>query len=237
MNQGPRAGQIVAVFGLSADPPTGEGGHAGIVRWCASELTVPARRGEPDSGLRRVDEVWVLPVYRHIFRAKTGMTAYEHRLAMARLAFTDLEGARVPVRVLETERELQQAAAQASRPPPTTRIGTYDVMRRLMRDSPSTRFVLVLGADTYADLRAGKWAHSIELQDLVEVVALPRVGLPFAGTVPTPPNLDPVSSSLARSSTDLAYLRRALQPQVLDYILEHRLYTVGQRVAPARGEA
>jgi nicotinic acid mononucleotide adenylyltransferase len=156
---------------------------------------------------------------------------------MARLAFGDLEGARVPVRVLETERELHQAAAQSGHRAEVARIGTYEVMRRLMHQSPGNRFILVLGADTYADLRAGKWAHSSELLELVEVVALPRVGVPFAGTVPTPPNLDPVSSSLARASTDLGYLRRALQPQVLDYILEHRLYTVGQRVAPARGEA
>jgi len=227
--------QVVAVFGLSADPPTGEGGHAGIVRWCASELSVPVRRDDPASARRGVDEVWVLPVYRHIFRQKTEMTPYEHRLAMARLAFTDLEGTRARVRVLETERDIHEAAARRGHA--SVRLGTYDVLRRLMRQAPETRFVLVLGADTHADLRAGKWAHAAELLELVEVVALPRAGVPFAGTVESPPSLHAVSSSLARSSTDLAYLRRALQPQVLDYILEHRLYAVGQRVAAARGEA
>jgi len=42
----------VCLFGLSADPPTGQGGHLGIVQHLAS---------------MGFDEVRVLPVYRHMF--------------------------------------------------------------------------------------------------------------------------------------------------------------------------
>lgn len=44
----------VCLFGLSADPPTGEGGHLGIVTHLSSTMDL-------------FDEVRVLPVYRHMF--------------------------------------------------------------------------------------------------------------------------------------------------------------------------
>ena len=43
----------VCLFGLSADPPTGHGGHLGIVAHLAS--------------MEMFDEVRVIPVYRHMF--------------------------------------------------------------------------------------------------------------------------------------------------------------------------
>ncbi len=43
----------VCLFGLSADPPTGSGGHLGIVAHLAS--------------MEMFDQVRVLPVYSHMF--------------------------------------------------------------------------------------------------------------------------------------------------------------------------
>ena len=43
----------VCLFGTSADPPTGRGGHMGIVQYLAS--------------LDDFDEVRILPVYSHMF--------------------------------------------------------------------------------------------------------------------------------------------------------------------------
>ncbi len=219
--------RLVALFGLSADPPTGRGGHLGIVRWCAGELRVPSARGSKRR--RGVDEVWVLPVYRHIYGAKREMTPYGHRLAMAHLQFDGLD-TRVPVRVVEAERETYEDAVAAARTrgedPAGVRVGTYDVVRHLEAASPGTRFVLVLGADTWADLRSGKWRHAAELSGMVDVVALPRPGV-GGGNVESAPPLDDVSSSLARTTTDLEVLRRILAPKVLEYVLAHRLYAVG----------
>ena len=66
-------GTRVCVYGLSANPPTGEGGHATIV-----------------AHLRRMfDEVWVLPVYRHAFESKSNLAPYDHRVRMCELAFDD----------------------------------------------------------------------------------------------------------------------------------------------------
>ena len=48
-----RARKQVCLFGLSADPPTGDSGHTGIVKALAA--------------MDEFDEIRVLPVYRHNF--------------------------------------------------------------------------------------------------------------------------------------------------------------------------
>jgi hypothetical protein len=47
----------VCLFGLSADPPTGNGGHVGIARTLSVDKVF--------------DEVRILPVYRHQFNVRT----------------------------------------------------------------------------------------------------------------------------------------------------------------------
>jgi nicotinic acid mononucleotide adenylyltransferase len=48
----------VCLFGLSADPPTGQQGHVGIVQALV------------DLDEEEWDEIWVLPVYRHTFSVR-----------------------------------------------------------------------------------------------------------------------------------------------------------------------
>lgn len=65
-------GTNIAIFGLSANPPTGYTGHMGIIKYlhdCSSMF----------------DEIWILPVYQHIFNSKRHMESYEHRLNMLQL--------------------------------------------------------------------------------------------------------------------------------------------------------
>lgn len=57
----------VCLFGLSADPPTGESGHVGIVRALAAN--------------RDMDEVRVLPVFRHTFRVRHECRVCTNRLS------------------------------------------------------------------------------------------------------------------------------------------------------------
>ena len=170
-------GTSVALYGLSANPPTGQGGHATIV-----------------SHLRdRFDEVWVLPVYRHIFDSKANNLApYEHRKKMCELAFFGAAGggeastgtgagaARGKVLVLDVEREVVTAAHERARreeeeeeegrgggggenapassssssaPPVAVKVGSWDVLQALRGVNPGVEFTWCLGADTYADLR------------------------------------------------------------------------------------
>ena len=44
----------ICLFGLSADPPTGYGGHVGIVQTLQQK--------------NQWDEIWVMPVYRHTYQ-------------------------------------------------------------------------------------------------------------------------------------------------------------------------
>lgn len=196
--------RTVALFGLSADPPTGLGGHAGIVRWLAKQ---------PE-----LDEVWVIPVFRHAFTEKSSMVPFEHRLRMAELAFSSLPGARIPVRVLDVERLLADRVSGT--------VGTIDVVRHLMTHQSGHQFVLVLGGDTHRDLMAGRWKESERLRSLVEVwpVVRPGVGEGVLNVEKAGPALEAVSSSALRRSRDRDLWASVVQPQVLDYIRQHRLY-------------
>ena len=66
----------VCLFGLSADPPTGIGGHWGIAQYLAtsSELSF--------------DEVRILPVYRHMYSNKrNNQMPFHHRVQLCKLLF------------------------------------------------------------------------------------------------------------------------------------------------------
>ena len=65
----------ICLFGTSANPPTGTGGHLGIVN---ALLSVQ----DPN----KFDEIWVMPVYVHMFSEKRGkhMAAFAHRVEMCR---------------------------------------------------------------------------------------------------------------------------------------------------------
>mmetsp|Transcript_9110 Transcript_9110/g.17063 ORF Transcript_9110/g.17063 Transcript_9110/m.17063 type:complete len:244 (-) Transcript_9110:315-1046(-) len=223
----------VAIFGLSADPPTGDGGHAGVVQQLAS----------------MVDEVWVIPVYKHMFANKTGLADYEHRVRMCELAFqasaelavfsqqkiTETR-AKGEVKVCRTEQELvfQMLETEKTHKDPI-RCGSIDVIRHLQALHPEIEWSWALGADTYLDLRGGKWKDGEEFQQLVRLIVIPRAGhdmedlaqevhgMPTAQLMHIP-SLTDVSSSRVRASKDENYLSQALCPEVVAYIKEHKLY-------------
>lgn len=148
----------VAVFGLSANPPTGAGGHGGVV--------AAARRA--------ADEVWVLPVFTHAFADKAALLApFDARLELCRLGLGDERASPehgCPVKVCDTERLVWEAAraaqargvmqlrARASLTPACLllleqassdappRVGTVDTFNYLEAAHPDTRFSFVLGA-------------------------------------------------------------------------------------------
>ncbi|MBI4306649.1 MAG: hypothetical protein HY678_10065 [Chloroflexi bacterium] len=190
--------RFVVLFGTSANPPTGMGGHAGMVAWAAARDDV--------------DEIWVVPVYRHAVEEKRDMPSFAHRFEMARLAFEQLSE---KVRVLDAERRLAESLGSDSL------IEMSDVVRDLARLHPDAEFGLLLGADTYRDLMAGKWKESEALRGMVRIIPVPRKGMDedFPG-----PELEVVSSTECRETTDLGFLSRALQPEVLRYMQQHRLY-------------
>jgi hypothetical protein len=64
----------IVLFGTSADPPTGDGGHVGIAK-ALSKLT-------------EFEQIRILPVYCHNFADKRDrLLPFRHRLNMCELAF------------------------------------------------------------------------------------------------------------------------------------------------------
>ncbi|CAM9353715.1 unnamed protein product, partial [Hapterophycus canaliculatus] len=194
----------VLLFGTSGNPPTGRDGHSGMIEYFVN--------------LGRFDEIWVLPVYQHMFSAKRsamaerGAPTYEDRIEMCRLAFEKLSALGCRVRVLRTEQEVyteilnsQKATGEAARAP--TRSSTYDVVQHLQKRNPEAEFSFLLGTDTFQDLRRGKWRKSKELMEIVSLVIVDRLGVrpeteELLAGVEThhPPLLTDVSSTKIRNA-------------------------------------
>lgn len=175
-----------------------------------------------------------MPVYAHIFDSKRQLAPYGARLAMCRLAFEDNADVNVggKVRVIEVERELGEQLDKNS----STRIGTIDVVEHLVARHPEADFDLLLGADTYRDLCAGKWKRGSDLALLVRFVVVPRPGQPAIDTESPAgyrtlcepiPALADVSSTAFRAASvaDLDHWGKdRIDPTVLEYIKHNHLY-------------
>ena len=149
-------GKRVAIFGLSGNPPTGSKGHAGIVNFLVQ------------TGL--FDEVWVLPVFQHMYSTKSSMVAYEHRIEMCKISMEDLSREGCPVRVMTIERDAAEHYQQTESK--EYRVGTVDVLEFILSHCPEIKPHLVLGTDTYKDLIAGKWKQSDRYQDQILFITL-----------------------------------------------------------------
>lgn len=232
--------KLVVLYGTSGNPPTFMGGHAGIASWAAKDLRIDLPNDEkPKNAVERAqaDEVWVLPVYKHAFASKSNLQSWEHRLAMSKLGFENIPGLEGKVKVVETEREVIEAAVAKAEDPTKIRVGTVDIIRKLQADHPNIQFVLALGGDTYQDLQGGKWKEGDTLQQLLPIVVIPRAGVDGVnGTEDNAPKLSDVSSTKIRAAfetirnqgegLDEAWklVQEALHPDVLQYILNNNLY-------------
>ncbi len=129
----------VALFGGSFNPP--HRGHYEIVR----RLT--RRKG--------IDEVWILPVYKHPFRKK--MALFTERLNLCRNFFKPL-GPKVKVKDLE-----KRLSGKSY---------TIRLIRHLKKKYPTCRFSLVMGADAYRERKA--WKDFGEIEKSVRLIVFPR---------------------------------------------------------------
>lgn len=245
-------GQRVAIFGLSGNPPTGNKGHGGIVKFLVQ------------TGL--FDEVWVLPVYQHMYATKSSMTSYEHRMHMCKI-MEDISCPRCRVRVMPTEMEAAQHYEHTKGR--EYRVGTVDILDFILSHFPTLQLQLVLGTDTFRDLIAGKWKQSdrcdispihilpfrilkhaffnfdlcFRILTMVTLHVISRQGVEasVSGTPPTQarvfhhhvPWLTEVSSSQIRGlyaasverGEQSALLEDLLDPPVLEYIKANNLYS------------
>ena len=170
----------ISVFGLSANPPTDLSGHGGIVQHLVQS-------GD-------CDEVWLLPVYVHIYSSKRRLERFEHRLRMCEMLAEKLSTDSVKVVAMDLERVVYQeelgsgsACTSSDNPHSEVRVGTIDVIRFIRRYFKDIELVSInLGADSYNDLVAGKWKCSREILCEVAINVYVREG--FEEPSPSPTN-------------------------------------------------
>lgn len=208
----------IALFGLSANPPTGEKGHAGLVMHLAQSSDF--------------DEVWVLPVFRHQFSSKNSLALFDQRVELCRLAFQHCSSERCKVFVHTLEREVERLV---------NKHGTIDTLNFLERKCPSDyKFYLVLGTDTFNDIVSGKWKRSEELRQIANICVADRMGFHFHGSKETcpqvlNPQLESISSTSIRSTNPYPFWPFKIlspflcdpgniHPEVLKYIEKKELF-------------
>lgn len=178
----------VAILGGSFNPP-----HVGHL--LAAHYV---RATEP------VDEVWLLPTYRHPFGKPT--VSFEHRVKMCQLLADDTAGW---LKVSFLERELGGDGR------------TVDLLDHLARTRPELRITLVIGSDILPDLP--HWKDFARIEQLARVRILHRAGYP-SERAPGPP-LAEVSSTAVREAIATGHDASLLVPRsVLEYAVTHGLY-------------
>jgi nicotinate-nucleotide adenylyltransferase len=131
--------KTIAIFGGSFNPP--HEGHYEIVRRLA-------RR-------KKIDEVWIVPVYRHVFGKK--VPPFARRLRECRRFFKGL-GRKVKVKDFEKRRGGTSY--------------TIDLLNFLKKKSPGFRFVLAMGSDAYAERRL--WKDFPGIRKIARLIVFPR---------------------------------------------------------------
>ena len=171
----------VALLGGSFDPP--HLAHVQVLQHLLAE--------------RRYDRIWVLPSPQNPLKPES--TPFAHRLAMARLAFADLDP-RIEVR--DDEAELSGF--------------TIDLARKLRAENPGVEFTFVGGSDLREQLPS--WKDSEELIRLLSFRFLPRPPAPDSPFLP-------LSSREIRERAKKGSPLDGLLPEAIErYIREHRLY-------------
>jgi len=105
------------------------------------------------------EKVILIPAFRPPHKPNTPLADYEHRVAMTKLAFAGLPW--VEVNELESRR-------------PEKLSYTFDTMVQLESEYPNDELLLLIGADSLANLHS--WYQAEELAERWQVISYPRPG-------------------------------------------------------------
>jgi nicotinate-nucleotide adenylyltransferase len=156
------AGREIAILGGSFNPP--HVAHLMAAYWAL------ATQG--------VDEVWLLPSYRHPFGK--ALAPFDDRVRMCELAAAPLRG----VHVCTAEQDLADDPLVGK---------TARTLEHLLAKHPTFRFALIVGADILPE--TDKWYRWDRVRELARLIVVGRQGYEGPGAGPA---LPPVSSSVIR---------------------------------------
>jgi nicotinate-nucleotide adenylyltransferase len=152
-----------------------------------------------------VQEVWLLPAYRHPFGK--ALAPFEDRVRMCELAAAPLRG----VHVCTAERELADDPLVGK---------TARTLEHLQAKHPDHRFALVVGTDILPE--TDKWYRWDRVKALARILVVGRQGYEGAADAPA---LPAVSSTVIRERLARGEDVSALVPRrVLAYVAERGLY-------------
>ncbi len=179
----------IAIFGGSFDPP-----HIGHVLLAQYALSITD-----------VVDLIVVPAYTHAFGKD--LRPFEHRLAMAKLAFADL--GRVSIDPIERE------LGGVSR--------TLRLAEQLALRHPGYGLRLLVGADILVE--SSKWQHFEGVRALAPLIVAGRGGFSHPDIDPLAPTLPEVSSSEIRAALARGdSVSTQVPARVRHYIAQHGLY-------------
>ena len=199
----------IGVFGGAFGPP--HNAHVALARAALEQCDL--------------DVLHVIPTG-HAWHKARALSAPEHRLAMARLAFGNIEGVTVDARELQ-------------RPGPTF---TIDTLKALQAENPGCQLYLFIGADQFATF--GQWHQCREILEIAIICIADRTESALTQTefdVYAPYNhrffilklpLMPVSATQIRQmlASDAATAEEAIKlvpDAVARYISHYQLYGPG----------
>ena len=182
----------VAIFGGSFDPP-----HVGHLMACYYLLEAHG-----------VDEVWMVPVYRHPFGKE--MAPFDARIEMCEMA-TPVFGGRV--KVVRFEEELSKDGKP---------VYTVDLLAELRRCYPDHVFSFIIGTDVVSEL-AG-WKDFDRVKELARIIVIRRRGFDDSGE-DYKVMLPEISSTWIRDAIKRGLSVEGLVPiRVLRFIAREKLY-------------
>ena len=185
---GERRAMHIGLFGGSFDPP-----HICHSLFCLYVLE-----------MTDVEKILWVPCADHPF--EKAEAAFEHRLAMSRLA---AHGLAPRVEVSDIENTL---------PRPSYTIHTVEALRRQM---PGARISLLIGSDIVGEL--DRWERIEELRRLAEFIVVPRGG--FVSASETAIALPRLSSTAIRAAlAEGKTIEGAVAPAVRGYIERNGIY-------------
>lgn len=178
----------VGLIGGSFNPP--HVAHGMMVYWLLST--------------RRVDEVWLVPCYRHPLGKD--LAPFEHRHQMCQLICQQF----LPDMVVSSRVEADLGGESR----------TLYTIQHLLHELPEHQFHLVVGSDILQE--KAEWYRYDEIERLVPILVVGREGYPLPEDAVVLPNIS--SSSIRRKLQRGEDVSALVPAAVLDHIQMHGLY-------------
>lgn len=130
------------------------------------------------------DEIWIIPVYQHLYPTKQNLLLFEKRKYMLDLVFQNMKCNNCIIRVLPIEKVAHSIINAGISPVDKQKtVGTIDIIRLLYEyyviptpvgNYGDTQFHLLMGLDTCMDLLNNKWKCSSLLLQHVKILLVAR---------------------------------------------------------------